>query len=101
METTYITAKNSEEFKMIEDFLKNLPEKIQSQIENASYGLIGFTFEIKVDIIYGDYIHLPNNTKQICFNNDGIYVHCEKCTFKIIGDIQKLKKNIMFIECNL
>ncbi len=90
-----ITAKNSEEFKMIESELKKLPHDVSSQIENAKKSLVGIECIIRDSFNEKQDIYIPNKTTQITHFGDYIGIYYNDFFFKIQGNL--LKKNLSYI----
>jgi len=95
-----ITAETLEDFKVIEDHLKNLPDTITCQVEKAEYGVIGFIYTIKKRNVDQPIVYVPNNVKQIKTFDNEIIIYCDGYIMRITENMMKDKLHYAFVPPN-
>lgn len=93
-----ITARNSEEFKQIEELLNELPEIVRSQVESAKFGVVGLDCAIRDNYDEKQRIYLPEGVTQICDFDNYVGVYCGDYFFKLGGSLYKRKHNFIINE---
>jgi hypothetical protein len=94
-----ITAISKDEFEKIESSLKELPERVLSQIENVKgQSLLGMECLFVQTYKNENTIYLPNNVSQIKDFGNYIGIYTSDFFFKIDGDLYKSKLNYIFLQ---
>lgn len=94
-----IIAETLEEFKLIDEKLASLPERVKSQIERAGGGIVGLECILRYNFQQEQIIYLPESTTQIKDFGDFIGIYAGDFFFRIVGDMKKnCSFNYVFID---